>query len=173
LVDIQSENFLEGGGLLAVLAVAAAGAQFGGTDGAVGVGSGVGEGAAEFAFGGRVGAFAGGVAAVVVDLIDEGVEVLERVEFFIAGGVPLAGRLFGRGLGFGGGQRGGSFHNVTILMILLKEESRPPAIIIVSKLMPKWEVNLRPNPSNLQVQRQYEQLAEPFGFTTDTTAPSV
>jgi len=39
--------------------------------------------------------------------------------------------------------------------------------------MPKWDINLKPNQNSLIVQRQYEQLIEPFGFTTDTTSPSV
>ena len=39
--------------------------------------------------------------------------------------------------------------------------------------MPKWEINLKPSQSSLAVQRQYEQIAEPFGFSTDCTSPSV
>ncbi len=40
------------------------------------------------------------------------------------------------------------------------------------KLMPKWEVNLAANLNSQIVQRQLEQLAEPFGFTKDITPPS-
>ena len=38
--------------------------------------------------------------------------------------------------------------------------------------MPKWEVNLSSNPSALTVQRQYDQIVEPFGFSKDSTPPS-
>jgi len=37
--------------------------------------------------------------------------------------------------------------------------------------MPKWEVNLAPNPSSQVAQRQYEQIVEPFGFFKDSTPP--
>jgi hypothetical protein len=58
-----------------------------------------------------------------VELLDEGVDVLVRVEFFVlAFALPLVLDFMGV-FGFGVGSIGNSFHNVTILMILFIQPS--------------------------------------------------
>lgn len=62
-------------------------------------------------------AFADCIEAVIMQLVDQGIQVLERVEFFVFTFRVVLGFILGRfGFRWYGVDR--SFHNVTILMIL-------------------------------------------------------
>jgi hypothetical protein len=99
--------------------------DFRGGDSVISEGSGVGKCTAEFSFGGYC-FFACGVDAVLVYLFDEGIEVLEGVEFFVF--TFVFGFVFILVMKFMLGLLGaiGSFHNVTILIDFI-DETRLPA----------------------------------------------
>ena len=115
-------------------------------------------------FNGRTHFFFDRMVMLIMQLVDERIEIDERIKFLLLA-LALRSRFVLFLTGFIRSQST-SLHNVTIIDFYFHHSHYN------LKLMPKWEVNLAPNSQSLIVQRQLEQIVEPFGFCKDVTPPA-